>query len=91
MQNAWRGIEAAERRLHISFDFNQEPSSAKAVVMYWDEILGAVKVLMQDMENPACYCLYCNWAGHEDDLFEDIVRGFSVCPQCYDEAIVFTE
>lgn len=44
-----------------------------------------------EIENPACYCLFCNWSGQEDDLFEDIVRGFSVCPQCLGEDIVFTE
>lgn len=44
-----------------------------------------------DDDDPACYCLYCNWHGQESDLFDDIVRGFAVCPQCLGEDIVFTE
>lgn len=42
-------------------------------------------------ENPACYCLSCNWSGHDEDLFEDVVLGFCVCPQCHSEEIVYTE
>lgn len=44
-----------------------------------------------EVENPACYCLECNWQGHDDDLFDDIVLDRSVCPQCHSDQIVYTE
>lgn len=40
-------------------------------------------------ENEPCYCLSCDWSGHEAELVEKPLLIFLTCPKCGSTDIVY--